>query len=94
MAIQTVNPADGVVVKEYPEMTPAEVDAAVRQAHDAWSEWRSSSFGERARLMKAAGAALRRRKAELARLMATEMGKPLYAKLGFKGTNEMQWSLR
>ena len=77
MPIQTVNPANGEVVKEYPEMTPAEVDAAVRQSHDAWSEWRKASFAERARLMKAAGALLRERKAELARLMATEMGKPL-----------------
>jgi GNAT superfamily N-acetyltransferase len=33
------------------------------------------------------------RKLSLTILHATEMGKPLYAKLGFKGTNEMQWSL-
>lgn len=32
------------------------------------------------------------RKLNLTILHATEMGKPLYAKLGFKGTNEMQWS--
>ncbi len=33
----------------------------------------------------------RKRGLNLTILHATEMGKPLYAKLGFKTTNEMQW---
>ncbi len=77
MSIQAVNPATGEVVKEYPEMSPAEVDAAVNDAHEAWKGWRTVAFDERARLLKAAGATLRARKGELAKLMAVEMGKPL-----------------
>ena len=34
----------------------------------------------------------RNRKLSLTILHATSMGKPLYEKLGFKGTSEMQWS--
>ncbi|HEY1771916.1 MAG TPA: GNAT family N-acetyltransferase [Gammaproteobacteria bacterium] len=36
----------------------------------------------------------RARKLSLTILHATEMGKPLYAKLGFTGTNEMQYRLK
>jgi ribosomal protein S18 acetylase RimI-like enzyme len=36
----------------------------------------------------------RARKLSLTILHATEMGKPLYAKLGFTGTNEMQYHLK
>lgn len=36
--------------------------------------------------------AARERKLNLTILHATEMGELLYAKLGFRGTNEMQWS--
>lgn len=34
----------------------------------------------------------KRRRLNLTILHATHLGKPLYEKLGFKGTNEMQWS--
>jgi succinate-semialdehyde dehydrogenase/glutarate-semialdehyde dehydrogenase len=77
MAIETVNPATGEPVKKYSEMSPVQVAEALARAHDAWKAWRKTAFAERARLMKAMGGVLRGRKAELAALMATEMGKPL-----------------
>jgi succinate-semialdehyde dehydrogenase/glutarate-semialdehyde dehydrogenase len=77
MTIETVNPATGEPVKKYSEMSPVQVAEAVAKAHDAWKAWRKTTFAERARLMKAMGGVFRGRKEELARLMATEMGKPL-----------------
>jgi succinate-semialdehyde dehydrogenase / glutarate-semialdehyde dehydrogenase len=77
MAIASINPSNGETVKTYREMTPAETAAAIAAAHEAWESWRATSFAERARLMKRTAEILRGRKDELARLMATEMGKPL-----------------
>src|SRR5476649_1399913 len=77
MAIASVNPANGETVKTYREMTPDETAAAVAEAHETWQSWRAVPFAERARLMRRASAILRGRKDELAKLMATEMGKPI-----------------
>jgi ribosomal protein S18 acetylase RimI-like enzyme len=53
-------------------------------------EWRGRGLAKRLTLL--AMEAARERGLNLTILHATEMGKPLYAKLGFKTTNEMQWS--
>lgn len=53
-------------------------------------QWRGRGLAKR--LTQLAMDAARERGLNLTILHATEMGKPLYAKLGFKGTNEMQWS--
>ncbi|MGZ5085264.1 MAG: aldehyde dehydrogenase family protein, partial [Usitatibacter sp.] len=62
MAITSINPATNQAVKTYPEMTPAEVDAAIEQSHETWKSWRRTTFAERARLMKKSAAILRERK--------------------------------
>src|SRR5260221_12445596 len=77
MAIARTNPASGETVETYREMTPGETEAAIAEAHETWQSWRTTSFAERARLMKKTSEVLRARKNELAKLMATEMGKPL-----------------
>lgn len=77
MAIVAVNPATGDALQAYDEMTPEQVSSAIQDAHDAWQDWRSASFSERARLLRATAGILRERKDELAKLMALEMGKPL-----------------
>ena len=77
MAIESVNPATGEIIKTYEEMTPPVVVATIAATHAAWRAWRKTSFAERARPMKKAAAILRERKGEFAKLMALEMGKPL-----------------
>jgi succinate-semialdehyde dehydrogenase / glutarate-semialdehyde dehydrogenase len=77
MAIASINPANGETVKTYREMTPQEAAAAVDEAHETWKSWRATSFAERARLMKKTSEILRARRHDLAKLMATEMGKPI-----------------
>ena len=77
MGITSINPATGATIQSYPELTPEQVSAAIWEAHARWCEWRGTSFAERSSLMRKAGQILRKRKEELAELMALEMGKPL-----------------
>jgi succinate-semialdehyde dehydrogenase / glutarate-semialdehyde dehydrogenase len=77
MAITSINPASGETIKTYDEMTPEQAAAAVVTAHETWRTWRTTSFAARAKPMKKTAEVLRKRKDELAKLMALEMGKPL-----------------
>jgi succinate-semialdehyde dehydrogenase/glutarate-semialdehyde dehydrogenase len=77
MAIQAVNPATGETINTYEEMTPAEVARAIAQAHEAFLDWRKTSFAPRARLMKQAARLLRVQSTAYGKLMAQEMGKPI-----------------
>jgi len=77
MALRSVNPTDGRLVQEYPETGRDEVARILRDAHAAFLEWRETSFATRAAPLRRAGALLRERRDELARLMAVEMGKPV-----------------
>jgi succinate-semialdehyde dehydrogenase / glutarate-semialdehyde dehydrogenase len=77
MTLRSVNPADGRLVQEYPETGRDEVARILRDAHAAFLGWRETSFAERSAPMRRAGAFLRERRDELARLMAVEMGKPI-----------------
>ncbi len=77
MSIVAVNPSTGEVIKEYDEMTPAQVNEALEQANRMYQDWRRTSFAERAGLMRKTAQVLRDRKEEFAVLMANEMGKPI-----------------
>ncbi len=77
MAIQSLNPATGELLAEFPEMSPGDVDAVLTGAVRAQREWARAPFSRRAAPMRRAAALLRGRARELARLMALEMGKPL-----------------
>lgn len=77
MPLVSLNPATDEVLREYPELSEAELDAAVRGAAAAFRVWRWRPFAERARALLAVKEALLARREELARLMALEMGKPL-----------------
>jgi succinate-semialdehyde dehydrogenase/glutarate-semialdehyde dehydrogenase len=77
MSVESINPTTGEILKEYDEMTPEEIAATIERADRAFASWRTTSFDERARQMRAAGQVLREKTDEYARLMADEMGKPL-----------------
>lgn len=77
MSIQSINPANGKVIKKYKEDSEQNVTRKIEQTHKAWLKWRETSFAERATLLKNLAANLKQRKDELAVLMANEMGKPL-----------------
>jgi succinate-semialdehyde dehydrogenase/glutarate-semialdehyde dehydrogenase len=77
MALQSINPANDELLREYPETDPGSVTRILAGADRAFESWRTTSFADRAERMKRAAGLLRARKDELARLMALEMGKPL-----------------
>ena len=77
MIFETINPADGSPLARYPGMDATEVAAIIGRAAGAQQSWQETPFAERARCLRAAGAILRQRAPEFARLMAAEMGKPL-----------------
>ena len=77
MAIQSINPASGKVLESFPETTAEELDRMLGWAQSAFHEWRIGPFAARAQRMQKAAELLRARKAEYARTMALEMGKPI-----------------
>ena len=77
MAIHSINPATGETIARYEEMPPPAVDAAIDAAHDAFLDWRTRRFEDRAERMRLAAELLKERARDYARLMADEMGKPV-----------------
>lgn len=79
MAIATINPATGQVLKTFEALSDSEIDAKLQRAADAYSVHRKVPFAERARMMLKAAAILESEKETFARIMTTEMGKPFRA---------------
>jgi succinate-semialdehyde dehydrogenase/glutarate-semialdehyde dehydrogenase len=75
MAIATINPTTGEVVKQFQALTDAEVDGRIAKAAKAFQSFRKTSFADRAKWMLKAGEILEAEKTELGRLMTLEMGK-------------------
>src|SRR5439155_328489 len=59
------------------EFSSDRLDQALERGARAFDEWRHVSFAERSTLMHSAAGRLRERKARLAGLITTEMGKPI-----------------
>lgn len=77
MAIKSINPVNGELIKSYKEDSQKIVNEKIQDAADMWEKWRRVSFSKKAKLMNAAARVLRKEKNKLAELMATEVGKPL-----------------
>ena len=75
MAIATVNPATGQVVKTFEPLSDAQLEMKLQRAADTFLSYRNTPFAERARLMLNAAAILEKEKENYARVMTTEMGK-------------------
>src|SRR4051794_35084979 len=77
MPIESINPATEETLATFPEISDAEVDAALAQAQAAFESWRGTAFEVRRAALRRAAALLREQKGELARLATLEMGKPI-----------------
>ncbi|HKW61489.1 MAG TPA: NAD-dependent succinate-semialdehyde dehydrogenase [Candidatus Acidoferrum sp.] len=75
MAIATVNPATGQVLKTFEALSDAQLEVKLRKAADTFLSYRKTPFAERARMMLKAGEILESEKERCARVMTTEMGK-------------------
>ena len=78
-----VNPATGEKVKEYEEISDADLDAAIAGADAAYRGWTTSTtVAERAGLIRRVGELHGERREKLAEIIVREMGKPVEQALG------------
>jgi succinate-semialdehyde dehydrogenase / glutarate-semialdehyde dehydrogenase len=78
-----VNPATGEKVKEYEEISDADLDAAIARADTAYRSWTgSTTVAERAGLIRRVGELHGERREKLAGIIVREMGKPVEQALG------------
>jgi succinate-semialdehyde dehydrogenase/glutarate-semialdehyde dehydrogenase len=77
MAIATINPATGEVIKKFDALTDAQVDDKITKAAAAFHSFRKTPFADRARWMTKAAEILESEKEAIGRLMTLEMGKTL-----------------
>ncbi|MGX1671037.1 NADP-dependent succinic semialdehyde dehydrogenase [Streptomyces sp. NPDC055400] len=79
MPIATVNPANGETLKTYDALTDEEIEHRLLLAAGTFRTYRTTTFFERARLLQAAADLLDADRDDIARVMTTEMGKPVVA---------------
>ncbi len=86
-SVETINPATGESLGKVAEANTADVDEAVRSAHQAFLEWRRWKPRDRGALLKKVAAALREHAEELALLDAANCGNPVKAMIrdGYDG---------
>jgi succinate-semialdehyde dehydrogenase/glutarate-semialdehyde dehydrogenase len=77
MPIATVNPANGETLKTYEAMGEQEIERRLQLAEATFRTYRTTTFGERARLLHRAADLLEEDQQDIARVMTTEMGKPI-----------------
>ena len=75
---QTINPATGEVLAEYPTITDGDVDGIVATSREAFASWRSLPIEERAAKVEKLASLLEENADELASIMTKDMGKPLH----------------
>jgi succinate-semialdehyde dehydrogenase/glutarate-semialdehyde dehydrogenase len=74
---QAVDPATEEVIATYEPFSPAQVEAALEAAAQAFARWRRTPVAERAAAVRALAGVLRARRDEWALLITREMGKPI-----------------
>ncbi|MBW4644256.1 MAG: NAD-dependent succinate-semialdehyde dehydrogenase [Goleter apudmare HA4340-LM2] len=79
MAIATINPATGETLKTFEPLNDAEIAAKLDLAGQAFEHYRWTSFTERSHWLQKAADILEQEKADFAKLMTLEMGKPYKA---------------
>jgi succinate-semialdehyde dehydrogenase/glutarate-semialdehyde dehydrogenase len=75
MAIATINPATGQLVKTFEPLSDSQIEEKLQRAADTFAKYRKAPFADRARMMMKAAAILESEKETYARIMTTEMGK-------------------
>ena len=79
MAIESINPANGEVLKSFVPLTDEELASKLDLAEQAFAVHRKTTFAWRAERMLKAAEILEQEKEKLGRLMTLEMGKPIQA---------------
>ncbi len=77
MAIASINPATGETFKTFEPLSESQIGEKLQRAAETYASYRRTSFAERAGWMMRAAEILETEKDDFARLMTTEMGKPI-----------------
>jgi succinate-semialdehyde dehydrogenase / glutarate-semialdehyde dehydrogenase len=77
MAIATINPATGQVIKSFDPLNSAAIEAKLQKAIETFATYRNVPFAQRAQWMLKAASILENEKEAFAKVMTTEMGKTL-----------------
>src|SRR5690348_7247374 len=75
--IETVNPANGRVLRRFRASTRTDVEKSVEKARKAFEKWRELTPAKRGEFLLRAAKVLRSRKEKLGRIMTLEMGKTI-----------------
>ncbi|MDP0399733.1 aldehyde dehydrogenase family protein [Tsukamurella strandjordii] len=75
--LTAIDPSTGQVVRTVPAAGPELVESTLARAEAGYDRWRRTGFAERAELLRAVAAELRRGTADYAMMMTEEMGKPI-----------------
>ncbi|TDE43885.1 NAD-dependent succinate-semialdehyde dehydrogenase [Flavobacterium rhamnosiphilum] len=77
MVFKSINPFTQVIIAEHEVLTNAQLNQKLQLSERAFKNWKQTTFGQRADLMKKLANILREKKEELGLLITNEMGKVL-----------------
>jgi len=72
---QSVNPATGEFIAEYPQHSDAEMNQIIEQSNQAWAGWKKTSFTERRTLLLNLARLFEEQAETLGKVVTQEMGK-------------------
>jgi len=75
LAIASINPATGELIRTFEALSESQVEEKLQRAANAFADYRRLPFADRARMMRKAADILENEKEAHARLMTSEMGK-------------------
>ncbi|MHA2029200.1 MAG: NAD-dependent succinate-semialdehyde dehydrogenase [Candidatus Kariarchaeaceae archaeon] len=90
MKFSSINPMTETSVAEYETMSYGEIGQILESSHETYKSWKNTPMDERKMLFRSLAEVLRLRKDEFAKLMVTEMGKPI--KQAFAEVEKCAWT--
>jgi len=82
MSIASINPATGETIKTFESLSESQIDEKLQRAADTFRSYRLTTFAERETLMMRAAEIIEAEKDSFARMMTSEMGKPIKGAVG------------
>jgi len=79
MSIRSINPATGETLNSFDELSAQQIEESLTRAANAFRDSRRTSLADRSSMMLRVAEILGNEKTDFARLMTTEMGKPINA---------------
>ena len=79
MSIRSINPATGETLNGFDELSAQQIEESLTRAANAFRDSRRTSLADRSSMMLRVAEILGNEKTDFARLMTTEMGKPINA---------------